>query len=248
MSKNRPVPPGVLARLHGKGSMSEILNIERERLRQQSEQAMRRQLGTEVATEIDTKVQTEEAREIPTLQPSILTGSTSIEPQINTTLSILTISATGQPTNPPTYLPTINTAAAAAPRRISEGLSRRSRFVGESLPDMDDLIIHHELDLEILPAVPSEIDLFYRQRVFSGLPFSSQRDLLSTICRLTAGFHKSACQITLAQLAYASGIRNVKTLRKWLNDLSERRLIRYTPIHGDPRGPIIALLEPEGPR
>ena len=245
MSKNRPVPPGVLARLHGKGSMSEILNIERERLRQQSEQAMQRQLGTEIATEIDTKVQTEEVRKIPTLQPSVLVDR---EPQINATSSVIsTIPATSQVTNPPTYLPTIN-AASAAPRRISEGLSRRSRFVGESLPDMDDLIIHHDLDLEILPAVPSEIDLFYRQRVFTGLPFSSQRNLLSTICRLTAGFHKSACQITLAQLAYASGIRNVKTLRKWLNDLSERRLIRYTPIHGDPRGPIIALLEPEGPQ
>lgn len=245
MSKNRPVPPGVLARLHGKGSMSEILNIERERLRQQSEQAMQRQLGTKIATEIETKVQTEQVREIPTLQQSILVNQGL---QTNATSSaISTIPATGQVTNPPTYLPTIK-AAFATPRRISEGLSRRSRFVGESLPDMDDLIIHHDLDLEILPAVPSEIDLFYRQRVFSGLPFSSQRDLLSTICRLTAGFHKSACQITLAQLAYASGIRNVKTLRKWLNDLSERRLIRYTPIHGDPRGPIIALLEPEGPR
>ncbi|MGH9612977.1 MAG: hypothetical protein ACRD4P_07855, partial [Bryobacteraceae bacterium] len=73
-----------------------------------------------------------------------------------------------------------------------------------------------------------------------------QRDLLSALCRLTAGYRKSACQITLAQLARASGIRNVKTLRKWLNDLAERRLIRYTPIHGDPRGPIIALIQPEG--
>ena len=235
MSKNRPVPPGVLARLHGKGSMSEILNIERERLRQQSEQAMQRQLGTEVATDIETEGRTEVVRVAPTHQPtqhiiSVFERSSSIN-------------STGRPADPPTYLPA---ATATTVRRISEGLSRRSRFVGESLPDMDDLIIHTGLDLEALPVVPSAIDLFYRQRVFAGLPFSSQRDLLSTICRLTAGFHKSACQITLAQLARASGIRNVKTLRKWLNDLSERGLIRYTPIHGDPRGPIIALLEHEG--
>lgn len=243
MSKNRPVPPAVLARLHGKGSMSEILNIERERLRQQSEQAMQRQLGSEVTTEPVTKRQTEEVRQVLTYQPSFYEAPILSVSRPNTAPVIPT---TDQATNPPTYVPTLDSAADPAPHRISEGLSRRSRFVGESFPDMDNLIIHHELDLEALPAVPSGIDLFYRQRIFAALPFSSQRDLLSTICRLTAGFHKPACQITLAQLARASGIRNVKTLRKWLNNLSERHLIRYTPIHGDPRGPIIALIEPEG--
>jgi len=239
MSKNRPVPPGVLARLHGKGSMSEILNIERERLRQQSEQAMQRQLGTDVATDIGTHRQTEVVRVAPTHQPTALTAS-----MFEQSLSVNpTVGPTGRPDDQPTYLPT---PTATAARRVSEGLSRRSRFVGESLPDMNNLIIHVDLDLDVLPALASEIDLFYRQHVFAGLPFSSQRDLLLTICRLTSGFHKAACQITLAQLARASGIRNVKTLRKWLNDLSERGLIRYTPIHGDPRGPIIALLEPEG--
>src|SRR6516165_9129823 len=45
MAKQTKIPDGLLARLHGKGSMSEILKIERERLLQQSEQEMHRQLA-----------------------------------------------------------------------------------------------------------------------------------------------------------------------------------------------------------
>jgi hypothetical protein len=45
MPKNKRLPDELLAKLHGKGTMSEILDIERARLLKQSEQDMRRQLG-----------------------------------------------------------------------------------------------------------------------------------------------------------------------------------------------------------
>src|SRR5690348_16000983 len=45
MAKNRQLSESLLARLHGKGSMSEVLKIERERLLKQSQQEMQRQLS-----------------------------------------------------------------------------------------------------------------------------------------------------------------------------------------------------------
>lgn len=224
MAKNRAVPASVLARLHGKGSMSEILTIERERLRQQSEVEMEKQLGAERVeavthqpTNLPTGIPTRPPTELPTKQP------------------------TGQPAKPPANQ-AAQAPAWAAERRITEGLSSRSRFVGEILPGLPPVTVHTTESLPNIPAaIPETLARHYRERIYPALPFRSQRDLLETICRLTLPFGSAACQITLDLLAAASGIRNVKTLRKWLNNLDERGLIRYTPVHGDPRGAIIVL-------
>jgi hypothetical protein len=81
--------------------------------------------------------------------------------------------------------------------------------------------------------------------VNNTLPFSSQRDLLGAICRLTVGWGSFSCRITLSLMASSSGIRNAKTLRKWLADLQRKRHIRYVPVHGDLRGSIVELTPPE---
>ena len=46
MPKNKRVPDALLSRLHGKGTMSEILDIEPARLREQSAQDMQRRLSS----------------------------------------------------------------------------------------------------------------------------------------------------------------------------------------------------------
>jgi hypothetical protein len=81
--------------------------------------------------------------------------------------------------------------------------------------------------------------------VNNSLPFSSQRDLLGAICCLTVGWGTFSCRITLSLMSASSGIRNAKTLRKWLADLQRKRHIRYVPVHGDLRGSIVELTPPE---
>src|SRR5207248_4401773 len=45
MTQKKLLPEGLIAQLHGKGSMSEVLRIERQRLMEQAAEEMRVQLG-----------------------------------------------------------------------------------------------------------------------------------------------------------------------------------------------------------
>src|SRR5216683_341941 len=45
MPQKKLLPEGLIAQLHGKGSMSEVLRIERQRLMEQAAEEMRAQLG-----------------------------------------------------------------------------------------------------------------------------------------------------------------------------------------------------------
>jgi len=195
-----------MAQLHGKGSMSEVLRIERQRLMEQAAEEMRVQLGGAVATAIPkaVAVAAEAVAQIDTYQPSKLP------------------------------MPVV--------RRSQEGLSKLSRFVGDDLSEFDGIITHSEQTIQAVPEWPTDP---YYVDVNNSLPFSSQRDLLGAICRLTVGWGTFSCRITLSLLSSSSGIRNAKTLRKWLADLQRKRHIHYVPVHGDLRGSIIELTPPE---
>jgi hypothetical protein len=215
ISTKKPLSDSLLAQLHGKGSMSEVLRIERERLKEQAAEEMRLQLGSATVVAIPKAAAAVAIAELPprdTYQPSKL------------------------PT--PAAMP----APLPVPRRSQEGLAKTSRFVGDDLSEFDGLITHSEQT--ILAAPEWSTDPYYRD-VHDTLPFSSQRDLLGAICRLTVGWGTFSCRITLGLLSSASGIRNAKTLRKWLADLQRRRHIHYVPVHGDLRGSIIELTPPE---
>lgn len=127
-------------------------------------------------------------------------------------------------------------------RMLQEGVSRFSRFVGEDLSEFAGIVVHN--GQTVMAAQDWPVDSYYVE-VSNTLPFSSQRQLLLTICRLTVGCESFSCRVTLDALAAASGIRNAKTLRKWLADLQKRRYIRYIPIHGDLRGSVIEITPPE---
>jgi hypothetical protein len=198
------LPDGLIAQLHGKGSMSEVLRIERQRLMEQAAEEMRAQLG----------------------------GVTSAKGAAAAATAVLDVQV------PDTYLP----SKLPVVRRSQEGLSKLSRFVGEDLSEFDGIITHTEQTILAAPEWPTDS---YYVDVHNTLPFSSQRDLLSAICRLTVGWGSFSCRITLGLLSVASGIRNAKTLRKWLSDLQKKRHIRYVPIHGDLRGSVIELTPPE---
>jgi hypothetical protein len=203
MPQKKLLPEGLIAQLHGKGSMSEVLRIERQRLMEQAAEEMRAQLGAASGK-----------------------GAAAA--------SVAVLEAQTTDTYQPSKLPVI--------RRSQEGLSKQSRFVGEDLSEFDGIITHSE---QTLPAAPEwPMDPYYVD-VHNTLPFSSQRDLLSAICRLTVGWGSFSCRITLGLLSASSGIRNAKTLRKWLSDLQKKRHIRYVPIHGDLRGSVIELTPPE---
>ncbi len=201
MSPKKAVSEALFARLHGKGSMSEVLRIERQRLMEQAADDMRVQLGSSASAAV-------------ALAPSPLPA------------------AAGHPDaqQPP------------APDTVREGLSRFSRFVGEDLSEFSDTMVHTEQTVSAATEWPK--DPYYAD-VHNTLPFSLQRQLLSTICSLTLGYESFSCRITLELLSKASGIRNSKTLRKWLADLQKRHSIRYIPIHGDLRGSIIEITPPE---
>jgi hypothetical protein len=206
ISQKKTLPEGLMAQLHGKGSMSEVLRIERQRLMEQAAEEMRVQLGGAVATAI----------------PKVVAVTAEAVAQIDTY----------QPSKLP--MPVV--------RRSQEGLSKLSRFVGDDLSEFDGIITHSEQTIQAVPEWPTDP---YYVDVNNSLPFSSQRDLLGAICRLTVGWGTFSCRITLSLLSSSSGIRNAKTLRKWLADLQRKRHIHYVPVHGDLRGSIIELTPPE---
>jgi hypothetical protein len=213
MSQKKPLPEGLMAQLHGKGSMSEVLRIERQRLMEQANEEMRLQLGGAASAAAGVAA-------MPKPAPAL-----EVVPQ------------------PDTYQPSkLPMPATPAMRRSQEGLSKLSRFVGEDLSEFDGIITHSEQTISAAPEWP--MDPYYVD-VNNTLPFSSQRDLLAAICRLTVGWGSFSCRITLSLLSASSGIRNAKTLRKWLADLQRKRHIRYVPVHGDLRGSIIELTPPE---
>jgi hypothetical protein len=127
-------------------------------------------------------------------------------------------------------------------RVVQEGVSRFSRFVGEDLSEFAGIVVHTEET--VMAAKEWPVDSYYTE-LGNTLPFSSERQLLLAIYRLTVGCESFSCRITLDVLASASGIRNGKTLRKWLADLQKRRFIRYVPIHGDLRGSVVEITPPE---
>jgi hypothetical protein len=202
MSQKKPLPEALIAQLHGKGSMSEVLRIERQRLMEQAAEEMRVQLGG-AGGPMGPAVALEVVPPLDTYQPAKLP------------------------------IPV---------RRSQEGLSKLSRFVGDDLSEFDGIITHSEQTVSAAPEWPTDP---YYVDVNNTLPFSSQRDLLVSICRLTVGWGTFSCRITLSLLSSSSGLRNAKTLRKWLADLQRKRHIRYVPVHGDLRGSIIELTPPE---
>jgi hypothetical protein len=211
MPHKKPLPEGLMAQLHGKGSMSEVLRIERQRLMEQAAEEMRVQLG----------------------------GASPLGPAAAAPKpAVAAVTEAPQPID--TYQP--SKLPMPAPRRSQEGLSKLSRFVGEDLSEFDGIITHSEQTVQTVPEWPTDP---YYVDVNNSLPFSSQRDLLGAICRLTVGWGSFSCRITLGLLSASSGIRNAKTLRKWLADLQRKRHIHYVPVHGDLRGSIIELTPPE---
>lgn len=127
-------------------------------------------------------------------------------------------------------------------RPAQEGVSRYSRFVGEDLSEFVGIVMHTAETATAAKDWP--VDSYYLE-LGNTLPFSSERQLLHTICRLTVGCESFSCRITLDALSASSGIRNGKTLRKWLADLQKRRYLRYIPVHGDLRGSVIEITPPD---
>jgi hypothetical protein len=126
----------------------------------------------------------------------------------------------------------------------ASGLSKLSRLVGDNFGELGPIFVH--TDVTVCAAPPFDVlDHKYVEHIYATLPFMSQQNVYSAIAVLTIGWGAFACQITLGRLSAAAGIRNIKTIRKWLSDLHKRSLIRYTPVHGDLRGPIILLTPPE---
>ncbi len=118
------------------------------------------------------------------------------------------------------------------------GLSKLSRIAGEDFSELGRIVVHTEETL-LGPAPNSVPHSSFIDHTTDAMQFASQRSLYSAIARLTLGWGTFGCQITLERLSGIAGIRNYKTLRKWLSDLHRRKLIRYVPVHGDLRGPII---------
>jgi hypothetical protein len=281
MPKNKRLPDELLAKLHGKGTMSEILDIERARLLKQSEQDMRRQLGGSESPGLSSQttpysgVLPPPALQ-PELQPAVpaevsVSGEAQREPSIPPSMSVRMENAPSQyhstkatllsvaapvitrMAEVETYLPTtIHSSNPSlvplwpiAPSRSTEGLSVLSRVVGDDLSELGT-IFRHSIETVAAPPrfLPEAAQTYYAERVDPVLPFTAQRNLLAAIRRLTLGWGALSCQITLELLSNVSGIRNFKTLRKWLADLNRRNLIRYTPVHGDLRGSVVTLTPP----
>ena len=205
--------------------MSEVLRIERQRLMEQANEEMRLQLGGKAAGATAGGPSASSGG-------SLGAGSAAAAAPKAAALEVVPQPDTYQPSKLP--IPVV--------RRSQEGLSKLSRFVGEDLSEFDGIITHSEQTISAAPEWPTDP---YYVDVHNTLPFSSQRDLLAAICRLTVGWGSFCCRITLSLLSAASGIRNAKTLRKWLADLQRKRHIRYVPVHGDLRGSIIELTPPE---
>ncbi len=198
MSPKKSISDTLLPRLHGKGSMSEVLMIERQRLMEQAAEEMRVQMAPQALAPQPVPF---EPKHIDTYQPS------------------------KQPE-----------------RVVQEGVSRFSRFVGEDLSEFAGIVVHTEET--VMAARDWPVETYYTE-LSNTLPFSSERQLLLAIYRLTIGCESFSCRVTLDVLSTASGIRNGKTLRKWLADLQKRRAIRYVPVHGDLRGSVVEITPPE---
>src|SRR5215469_5032525 len=78
MPKNKRLPDELLAKLHGKGTMSEILDIERARLLKQSEQDMRRQLGRSESPGLGGHAEDSAVTPAPAPQPSLQPIATAV--------------------------------------------------------------------------------------------------------------------------------------------------------------------------
>jgi hypothetical protein len=275
MPKNKRLPDELLAKLHGKGTMSEILDIERARLLKQSEQDMRRQLGQLESHGSAAQPSDSGAVAVPLLPPLVPADiSVSREPESEQTIppsagaGIDNITSarhrttptpanvdsyrinavdidTYQPAASEAFPPRLTSSWPATPSRGVEGFSVLSRVVGDDLSELG-IIFRHSVETVSAPPrfSPEAAQAYYTQRVEPLLPFTAQRNLLGAIRRLTLGWGALSCQITLELLSNASGIRNFKTLRKWLADLNRRNLIRYTPVHGDLRGSVVTLTPP----
>lgn len=276
MPKNKQISEGLLSRLHGKGSMSEVLRIERERLLQKSQEEMRRQLSP-IATErevvapgagghvspveLATKILSE-------AQPSNTAGSLNHQADI----------ASSPPVEKPYFVPDThgpaqempapprsapwsypNTAPPSGGPSISrnrldpeitepirlEGLSQFSRVVGDDLSEFGTIVRHSSASARVKTwPLPPAVSRYYTEKVHPSLPFTAQRNLLACVRMLTLSWGALSCQIPLDLLAAAASIRNLKTLRKWLADLQGRKLIRYTPVHGDLRGSVVTITPP----
>jgi hypothetical protein len=271
MPKNKRLPEELLAKLHGKGTMSEILDIERARLLKQSEQDMRRQLGQVEPTNSlrdSSTVATQPAPPPPPLPVEVsfshqaakesgLAPSSSAEVDIHskhpgtTSLSLNTDNYqtmevdTYQPVPGDTFPPRLTSPWPVTLSRGVEGFSAYSRVVGDDLSELGTIFRHSVETVSAPPRFSTEAtQAYYSEMVEPALPFTAQRNLLAAIRRLTLGWGTLSCQITLELLSNTSGIRNFKTLRKWLADLNRRNLIRYTPVHGDLRGSVVTLTPP----
>ena len=278
MPKNKRLPEELLAKLHGKGTMSEILDIERARLLKQSEQDMQRQLGRPEPPALSGQQSPDPGIPTPVLQPQLqpvvpaevsISRVGEIEPPIPPSMGAPSENTTEHHTPTPmpfsvatpikrnvkveTYLPAISHSSNAGhsplwpvvPTRSTEGLSVLSRVVGDDLSELGTIFRHSVETVAAAPRfLPEAAQTYYVEKVDPVLPFTAQRNLLAAIRRLTLGWGALSCQITLELLSNVSGIRNFKTLRKWLADLNRRNLIRYTPVHGDLRGSVVTLTPP----
>jgi hypothetical protein len=269
MPKNKRLPEELLAKLHGKGTMSEILDIERARLLKQSEQDMRRQLGqvepinslgdsSTVATpsapapppaEISFSHQAAKESDLaPSSRtevaiPSKHSETTSVS--LNTDNYKIMEVDTYQPIPGDIFTPRLTSPWPVTLSRGVEGFSASSRVVGDDLSELGTIFRHSVETVSAPPRFSTEAaQAYYSEMVEPALPFTAQRNLLVAIRRLTLGWGTLSCQITLELLSNTSGIRNFKTLRKWLADLNRRNLIRYTPVHGDLRGSVVTLTPP----
>ena len=247
--------------------MSEILDIERAKLLKQSEQDMQRQLGAAGTPDGETpasdiKLAASSASEQPVgvmLAGTRLDAEQSVAnpPAANDKIpGGMRGSERGSPSpflgeadggilgHATEALPFVGVAS--APASSSEGLSPLSRVVGDDLSEFGMIFRHSALSVSSPPHFsPEPCQGYYAQNVDPALSFTAERNLLASIRRLTLGWGSLSCQITLELLSTASGIRNIKTLRKWLADLHRRKHIRYTPVHGDLRGSIVTLTPPE---
>lgn len=274
MPRNKQLPEGLLSKLHGKGTMSEILDIERSRLLKQSEQDMKRQLGSPDSPDSTSPQPVSSLASIPILspppppappvgqpplhegQPMPARGESNLAERHDSPLTLAS-SGRGVPANYPADDPATHSGATDIPQNNAhpggtfvavEGLSRFSRVVGDDLSEFGTISRHSLATVSQAPihSLPKSCQDYYNQIVDPSLPFTAQRNLLSVIRRLTLGWGTLSCQITLELLSATSGIRNLKTVRKWLGDLHDKKHIRYTPVHGDLRGSIITLTPPQG--
>lgn len=273
MPKNKPIPEALLSRLHGKGSMSEVLQIERDRLLQKSQEEMQQRLSPPSNTagpeelEISRRAPSIESasKSPPEIQPSSMQEEWKTEPAVVRSGSEPHfVPGTGYvapglptlPVRPMEYHERLTSSNAGkqpqAPvdagignsARI-EGLSRSSRVVGDDLSEFGRIVRHSAASVrEKTWPLPPAVQRYYAESVDPALPFTAQRNLLVCVRLLTMSWGTLTCQIPLDLLAATAHIRNLKTLRKWLADLQGRKHIKYTPIHGDLRGSLVTITPP----